>query len=259
MSLRHPFVPNVERAENHLTRDNHESTLVTSHHLTKSLNRITQDTQKKQVTKASSPDLVEPVKGAPRLPENFGEVVQGIYRSSFPLPSNLPAIKSLNLKTIITLVEEPYERSHENFVKEGGITHYRIAFIANKDPDVRTPDTVVNRIMEILLNKSNHPVLIHCNKGKHRTGCVSACFRKLQGWGLREILDEYVRYSGEKQRHLDKVFIEAFDPSRLMHLAQTSGAKLWCPKGIYLNTESKTDEGQANRIHELPFNGIRVT
>ncbi|KAL2852819.1 tyrosine phosphatase family-domain-containing protein [Aspergillus pseudoustus] len=226
----------------------------------KNLNGVTQDTDtEKQLIKACSPDSMEPVRGALKLPENFGEVVHGIYRSSFPLPSNLPALKSLNLKTIITLVEEPYEQSHENFVKEGGITHYRIAFIANKDPDVRTPETVVNRIMEILLEKNNHPVLIHCNKGKHRTGCVSACFRKLQGWDLQEVIDEYVHYSGKKQRQLDKVFIEAFDSSKLMHLAQSSGAKLWCPKGTYANIETEADEDQANRLHELPCNGIRVT
>ncbi|KAL3468293.1 tyrosine phosphatase family-domain-containing protein [Aspergillus heterothallicus] len=232
-----------------------------SHPLTKkNLNGVTEDAQtEKQITKAASSDPKELVERASKLPENFGEVVQGIYRSSFPLPSNLTALKSLNLKTIITLVEEPYEQSHENFVKEGGITHYRIAFIANKDPDVKTPETVVNRIMKLLLNKEKHPILIHCNKGKHRTGCVSACFRKLQGWDLREIIDEYVRYSGKKQRQLDKVFIEAFDASKLMPLAQASGAKLWCSDGNHANIECDADEDQANRLHELPCNGIRVT
>ncbi|KAL3450728.1 tyrosine phosphatase family-domain-containing protein [Aspergillus insuetus] len=232
-----------------------------SHPLTKvDLNDAIQDTQtEKQVVKVSSPDTMEPSKEASKLPENFGEIVQGIYRSSFPLPSNLPALKALGLKTIITLVEEPYDQSHENFVKDGGITHHRIAFIANKDPSVRTPETVVNHIMEILLNKNNHPVLIHCNKGKHRTGCVSACFRKLQGWDLREIIDEYVHYSGKKQRQLDKVFIEEFDPSKLMQLTQASGAKLWRPEGNYFNIETGTDDDQSNKLHELPCNGIRVT
>jgi tyrosine-protein phosphatase SIW14 len=79
--------------------------------------------------------------------------------------------------TFSTLVEEPYEQSHENFVKDGGITHHRIAFIANKNPSVRTPETVVNHIMEILLNKNNHPVLIHCNKGKVSTAKFTSRFQ----------------------------------------------------------------------------------
>jgi tyrosine-protein phosphatase SIW14 len=44
---------------------------------------------------------MQPSKEASKLPENFGEIVQGIYRSSFPLPSNLPALKALGLKTIM--------------------------------------------------------------------------------------------------------------------------------------------------------------
>ncbi|CAN0534051.1 unnamed protein product, partial [Ectocarpus sp. 8 AP-2014] len=28
---------------------------------------------------------------------------------------------------------------------------------------------------------SNHPMLVHCNKGKHRTGCLIGCFRRVRG------------------------------------------------------------------------------
>lgn len=37
----------------------------------------------------------------PTLPANFGEVVHGIYRSSYPNPRNLPALEKLGLKTIM--------------------------------------------------------------------------------------------------------------------------------------------------------------
>jgi tyrosine-protein phosphatase SIW14 len=65
-----------------------------------------------------------------------------------------------------TLVDEPYTQSHEKFLEETGITHHRIPFIANKDPAIKTPERVVNAILRLMLNKSNHPILIHCNKGK---------------------------------------------------------------------------------------------
>lgn len=65
-----------------------------------------------------------------------------------------------------TLVEEPFSPSHSSFLKENGIKHYRIPFIANKDASVKTPDGVVNTILRIMLDKANHPMLIHCNKGK---------------------------------------------------------------------------------------------
>lgn len=56
------------------------------------------------------------------------------------------------------------------FVKENGIAHHRILVQANKDPAVKIPDSVMCRILELLLDKSNHPILVHCNKGK-----VSTC------------------------------------------------------------------------------------
>lgn len=39
--------------------------------------------------------------GESELPENFGDIVKGIYRSSFPEPSNFPALKALGLRTIM--------------------------------------------------------------------------------------------------------------------------------------------------------------
>ncbi|KAF7589149.1 hypothetical protein BBP40_004719 [Aspergillus hancockii] len=172
------------------------------------------------------------------LPPNFGEVVEGIYRSAFPSSWHLPALKKLGLKTIITLVEEPYGVSHMNFLRENGIAHFRAIVQANKDPEEKTPNHVINGILEILLNKVNHPVLVHCNKGKHRTGCVVACFRKIQGWSLRDIIDEYLNFSWPKSRSLDEKFIEAFDASKLDHMARSSGAKLWKCTGNYSNLES---------------------
>lgn len=65
-----------------------------------------------------------------------------------------------------TLVEEPFPQNHLDFLKENDINHHCIPFIANKDVSVKTPDGVVNTILRIMLDKANHPMLIHCNKGK---------------------------------------------------------------------------------------------
>ncbi|CAN0338469.1 unnamed protein product, partial [Scytosiphon promiscuus] len=34
-------------------------------------------------------------------------------------------------------------------------------------------------------------MLVHCNKGKHRTGCLIGCFRRTQGWAVSSIFEEY--------------------------------------------------------------------
>lgn len=58
-------------------------------------------------------------------------------------------------------------------------------------------------------------VLIHCNKGKHRTGCLVGCIRKLQHWTYVSIFDEYRRFSYPKSRSMDQQFIELFDSSKV--------------------------------------------
>lgn len=67
-----------------------------------------------------------------------------------------------------TLVDEPYTPEHMSFLKEMGIAHIRILVEPNKDPAVKSPDYVICQVLEVLLNKANHPVLVHCNKGKVR-------------------------------------------------------------------------------------------
>lgn len=65
-----------------------------------------------------------------------------------------------------TLVDEPYTTSHLKFLNDNGISHLRIIIPPNKDPEVEVSNTDLDRILGILLNKANHPVLVHCNKGK---------------------------------------------------------------------------------------------
>ncbi|OJJ53150.1 hypothetical protein ASPSYDRAFT_62318 [Aspergillus sydowii CBS 593.65] len=231
-----------------------------AHPLTNKTTNSTDETKQaeKPVIRVSPLESEEPDVGQSELPANFGEVAKGIYRSAFPQSWNLPALKVLKLRTIITLVEEPFPQNHLDFLKENDINHHCIPFIANKDVSVKTPDGVVNTILRIMLDKANHPMLIHCNKGKHRTGCVTGCFRKLQGWEKQDIVDEYIRFSRPKQRPLDEAFIEAFDPSNLSHLAQTCGAKSWDPSGTYGNIRAERDRGPPENLFQLPRNDVRV-
>ena len=59
-------------------------------------------------------------------------------------------------------------------------------------------------------------MLIHCNKGKSRTGCVVGCYRKLQNWSTSAIFEEYYRHAGDSSTTLiDQQYIELFDPATL--------------------------------------------
>lgn len=72
-------------------------------------------------------------------------------------------------------------------------------------------ESVVVRILEVLLDRVHYPLLITCSKGRYRTGIVCACLRKMQRWNLVSILEEYRRFAGDKSRAENEEFIELFD------------------------------------------------
>jgi protein tyrosine/serine phosphatase len=152
-------------------------------------------------------------------PVNFQVIAPGLYRSSYPQVAHFLQLEGLKLKTIVTLVPEELPEPYTAFMSRCGITHYHIPILANKDPERYTPDETVYKVVELMLNKENYPMLIHCNKGKHRTGCITASFRRVIGWTHEACIEEYERYSKPKDRVLDKVFIERFDPQPLKPIA----------------------------------------
>jgi len=152
-------------------------------------------------------------------PPNFGVVAPGIYRSSYPSDPHFTRLGDIGLTTIVTLVPEPLPLSYANFVSSNGITHHHIPILANKDENIYTDAAVVNQIMELMLDPENYPILIHCNKGKHRTGCMTACFRKITGWTDEACIQEYMQYSTPKERALDMAFIRRYDAEVLKGVA----------------------------------------
>jgi len=156
-------------------------------------------------------------------PVNFQIIAPNLYRSSYPQYAHFEKLGELKLKTIITLVPETLPEDYQKFISENGIVHHHIPILANKDPEVYTPDETVYKVLVIMLNQSNYPMMIHCNKGKHRTGCMTASFRRVTGWTYEACIDEYERFSKPKDRALDKAFIERFNPLPLKHLAMQNG------------------------------------
>ncbi len=73
------------------------------------------------------------------------------------------------------------------------------------------PPEKVTEALKVVLEEQNQPLLVHCNRGKHRTGTVIACMRRLERWHCSWALDEYRRFSHPKERETDMKFISAFE------------------------------------------------
>jgi tyrosine-protein phosphatase SIW14 len=130
---------------------------------------------------------------------------------------------------------------------------------------------MITAALVTILDKRNHPMLIHCNKGKvrltlalarlgfahihisrqHRTGCLIGCLRKLQQWSLTTIFDEYRRFSAPKSRSMDQEFIELYAEQRVWADVQRE----WLPKWeVLAKRTTRLDQEECEA--EQPTHGL---
>ncbi|KID96688.1 tyrosine phosphatase, partial [Metarhizium majus ARSEF 297] len=159
------------------------------------------------VSVSDSSDYLAPASNG--RPVNFGVVFPGVYRSSYPKPEGYDFLGSLGLKTVVTLVkkDEP-DHGLESFLATNGIR--QVIFNMKGTKKEAIPMSTIRSILELVLDQKNYPLLLHCNHGKHRTGCVVAAIRKLSGWQLDAVVDEYRAYAEPKVRECDVDYISAF-------------------------------------------------
>lgn len=153
-------------------------------------------------------------------PENFAPVINQIYRSSFPQPPNFGFLKTLKLKSVLCLIPEEYPKSHEEFFAKEGIQLFQLGMSGNKEPFVKISSDLITEAVKLVINPENQPILIHCNRGKHRTGCLVGVLRRLQGWSLTIIFDEYRKFAAPKERPMDQQFIELYDETKVTQYAK---------------------------------------
>ncbi|SPO28417.1 related to SIW14 - protein involved in actin filament organization [Ustilago trichophora] len=180
-------------------------------------------------------------------PDNFAMVNSHVYRSSFPKKKHFPFLRTLGLRSVLTLILEEYPETNSTFLDQNGITFFQFGIPGNKEPFVSIPTDKITAALTTILDRRNHPILIHCNKGKHRTGCLIGCLRKLQQWSLTTIFDEYRRFSWPKSRSMDQEFIELYDERAVWRDIDVR----WLPKWSVLPLASLSLHNRARRIEDL--------
>ncbi|KAF8409629.1 hypothetical protein HHK36_005707 [Tetracentron sinense] len=151
-------------------------------------------------------------------PMNFAMVDNGVFRSGLPDTANFTFLQTLGLRSIIYLCPEPYPEPNTEFLKLNGIRLFQFGFDGCKESFVNIPEDTIREALKVVLDIGNHPLLVHCKRGKHRTGCLVGCLRKLQRWCLFSVFNEYQQFAAAKSRVSDQRFMELFDISSLKHL-----------------------------------------
>lgn len=145
-------------------------------------------------------------------PQNFGIVEEHLYRSGQPTELNFPFLEKLRLRKIIHLAPEEPPAEFLVWMDEQRMELVRLGGDPGKlSPWAPVSEEVVVEGLRLVLDPSSYPLLVTCNLGRHRTGTLIGCLRKLQHWSLTCVLEEYRRHASSKSRHLNEQFIELFD------------------------------------------------
>ena len=148
------------------------------------------------------------------VPPNYAMVESGVHRSGALKLENSSFILSIGLKTVISLTSfDMIPEDIRTFYEENNIRliTYDLGR-GNRKHNIHTNRKICNQALQELLSEANRPVLIHCKKGKHRTGSVVGLLRRRRNWSYANIFTEYCSFEPkEKSREEDERFIEDFE------------------------------------------------
>lgn len=129
---------------------------------------------------------------------HFGTVREGIlYRSGQPRGLGLVWVKHSGIRTLINLRKPGSDGTPEEkaFAAKNGLNFYNFSIGSSRADIAHT----VERFLAIVDDKSNWPILVHCSRGKERSGVLSAVFRiEFDRWPNDRALQETYRLGLEE-------------------------------------------------------------
>lgn len=133
-----------------------------------------------------------------------------LYRSGqLSLSALQKVVHDHGIKTVITLRDAnrpgdpPPAVEEEDFCLLADMNYHRFPLrVWHEQGGVVPADENVRRFLEIMDEPKNHPVLIHCFAGSHRTGAFVAIYRmEYERWSNTDALDEMKEHGYD---HLDE-------------------------------------------------------
>lgn len=114
----------------------------------------------------------------------FDQVAEGFYRGGQPRRQGYEYLKQLGVKTVINLRAENQEAEE---VKSLGLHYVHIPM----SPWERVPESKIQMFFQVLRDRDNYPVFVHCEHGADRTGFMVGLYRiAFQDWSADRAYEE---------------------------------------------------------------------
>jgi tyrosine-protein phosphatase SIW14 len=157
---------------------------------------------------------------------NFHVVRAGVlYRSGqMPLSGLRRVILDHGIKSVVTLRdsrrrpdEPPPDAAEEAWCRDNSINYFRLPPVAWSSTDGVVPAAAAaQQFCDIMRDRANFPVLIHCMAGKHRTGAFCAIYRmEIEHWSNEAAVTEMVDLGYDLlDEHEDvRTYLQGYRPS----------------------------------------------
>jgi protein tyrosine/serine phosphatase len=162
---------------------------------------------------------------------HFHTVRKGVlHKSGQPRGMGLEFVRLYGIRTLINLRSPegdgtPEERS---FAAEKGLNFYNFS-IESSSAEI---DETVKRFLAIVADKSQWPILVHCSRGKERSGVLSAIYRiEYDRWSNEDALEETYRLGLERgHMPIPENYIKSYRPSWALHQDTTKSRDLSSPE-----------------------------
>lgn len=156
---------------------------------------------------------------------NLRTVEEGVlYRSGQLTPVGMSrVIHDHNIKTVVTLRASRQvggkspDEWEEAFCAARGVKHVRVVpRVWGADETGEIPaEQAVQEFLAVMEKKENHPVLVHCYAGIHRTGTMCAIFRmEYHGWTAERAMEEmqFYGFAPEDMHQHIAVYLREYQP-----------------------------------------------
>lgn len=121
---------------------------------------------------------------------NYGQVNDHLYRGSQPKGREFQELAAAGIKTVLDLREDAKSGSRAE-AEQAGLQYVNLPLGDKEYPQA----DAAQRFLEVVNDRGNWPVYVHCAGGRHRTGSMIAVYRMtVDRWSLDQAYDEMKKY-----------------------------------------------------------------